>query len=105
MPAVRAHRLGGPQVEGLNVEDGLLHREDHGPERAHDDDEEHGFLADAEPEQGELDPADRGQRLETEGKNPEDIIEKEREREAELVDEIARLSASRTRIGELASAT
>ena len=36
---------------------------------------------------------------------PEDIIEKEREREAELVDEIARLSASRTRIGELSAAT
>jgi valyl-tRNA synthetase len=34
---------------------------------------------------------------------PEDIIEKEREREAELVDEIARLSASRARIAEISA--
>ena len=34
---------------------------------------------------------------------PEDIIEKEREREAELIDEVARLSASRARIAALSA--
>ena len=33
---------------------------------------------------------------------PEEIIEKEREREAELLDELARLGAARTRISEIA---
>ena len=66
MQPFRSHGQGRPAIDWRDIAHPCVGSDHHRPERTHDHDKQHRGFALSEPKQGQRDPADAGQRLQTE---------------------------------------